>query len=231
MTPSHARLARRIIGFGALFSGVALLGAILASISLALALAFTATLFIVTLVALWGLSTGEPRARLGRTIAAGIITGIIATLVYDATKFVLSQLDPSPYNPFELMRVFGFLLLGDGPSAEAQRLVGTSFHLLNGTMFGLSYVLLFGRDGRTSTRWAIATGIGWGLFLETFQIVLYPGWAQTPGARIYFTEFATISALSHVFFGLTLGLLGRWLLTRWLADETVDADLEGGKTG
>lgn len=94
-------------------------------------------------------------------------------------------------------------------------------------MFGLSYVLLFGREGATSRRWAAVTGVGWGLFLETFQIVLYPGWVLAPASSIYFTEFASISALSHVFFGLTLGFLGRGLLWRWVPDD--EDGLDGGQ--
>ena len=155
-------------------------------------------------------------------IAAGVVTGVVATVVYDGTRFALSQLDPSPYNPFELLRVFGTLLLGDGVSADAQRIAGTGFHILNGTMFGLSYALLFGRGGDTTRRWAAGTGVGWGLFLETFQLVLYPSWLQIQ----FVSEFATISAFSHVFFGLTLGLVGRSSLRRWVPPE-IDEDEPG----
>lgn len=73
-------------------------------------------------------------------------------------------------------------------------------HLLNGTSFGVAYLFLFARDGRTSVRRALLTGVGWGLFLETFQLTLYPGWLDI---RLY-QEFATISALSHIVYGATL---------------------------
>jgi len=112
------------------------------------------------------------------------------------------------------------LLLGDNVPADTQRIAGTAFHLLNGTMFGLSYVLLFGRGGETTRRWAVTTGVAWGLFLETFQIVLYPSWLQIQ----FVSEFATISAFSHVFFGLTLGVVGRVLLQRWVPPEIDDED-------
>jgi hypothetical protein len=210
----------RVLGVACLFSGVALLGVILARVSLPLALGLTSCVFLVTLAAVWVMAGSHDRARLGRMIAAGVVTGIIATIVYDTTRLVLSQLDPSPYNPFELLRIFGALLLGDGVSAETQRIAGTSFHLLNGTMFGLSYVLLFGRAGQTTRRWATVTGVGWGLFLETFQIALYPSWLQIQ----FVSEFATIGAFSHVFFGLTLGLVGRTLLGRWVPAEANDDD-------
>lgn len=210
----------RILGLACLFSGVALLGVILARLSLPLTLGLTTCVFLVTLAAVWFLAGPGRRGRLGRLILAGIVTGIVATLVYDITRFVLSQLDPSPYNPFELLRIFGSLLLGDSVSAETQRVAGTAFHLLNGWMFGLSYVLLFGRGGDTTRRWALVTGVGWGLFLETFQIVLYPSWLQIQ----FVSEFATISAFSHVFFGLTLGVVGRVLLRRWVPPDAANDD-------
>ena len=55
----------------------------------------------------------------------------------------------------------------------------------------------------------------WGLFLETFQLTLYPGWLDI---RTY-SEFATISALSHVVYGATLGLLARAILPRLVGTE------------
>lgn len=100
-------LLPRVLAVAALFSGAALLGVILADASLPLSLAFTGSLFLATLLAVWLLAGGERRRRLGWVIASGIVTGLVATLIYDVTKFVLSQLDPSPYNPFELMRVSG----------------------------------------------------------------------------------------------------------------------------
>jgi hypothetical protein len=211
----------RALGVACLFSGVALLGVILARLALPLTLGLTTCVFLIALAGVWLLAGPGRRGRLGRMIAAGIVTGIVATIVYDVTRFVLSQLDPSPYNPFELVRVFGSLLLGDDVSAETQRIAGTAFHLLNGTMFGLSYVLLFGRGGETTRRWAVATGLGWGLFLEAFQIVLYPSWLQIQ----FVSEFATIGAFSHIFFGLTLGVVGRTLLRRWVPPEIDDDEV------
>jgi hypothetical protein len=210
----------RVLGIACLFSGVALLGVILARLSLPLTLGLTSCMFLLTLAGVWLLAGPDRRGRLGRMLLAGIVTGIVATIVYDITRYVLSQLDPSPYNPFELLRIFGALLLGDNVPADTQRIAGTAFHLLNGTMFGLSYVLLFGRGGDTTRRWAVVTGVAWGLFLETFQIVLYPSWLQIQ----FVSEFATISAFSHVFFGLTLGVAGRVLLRRWVPPEIDDGE-------
>jgi hypothetical protein len=89
---------------------------------------------------------------------------------------------------------------------------GTGLHLLNGTCFGIAYTLIVApRGGSTPTR-AAMYGIGWGIFLEMFQLMLYPGWLNVR----YYTEFATISALSHVVYGLTLAGAARNLLGRAL---------------
>ncbi|HEY8136159.1 MAG TPA: hypothetical protein VIF08_08985, partial [Candidatus Limnocylindrales bacterium] len=53
-----------------------------------------------------------------------------------------------------------------------------------------------------SRRRGIVTGVGWALLLETAQLVLYPGWLDIR----FLDEFRQISFLSHVVFGLTLGL-------------------------
>lgn len=211
---------RSILGIGALFSGVALLGVILARLSLPLTLALTASGFMLALAVALLIAEPDRRRTLLAIFAAGIVTGIAATLVYDVTRWTLSQLDPSPFNPFETGRIFGSLLIGVDAPRDQQYMSGFAYHFLNGTTFGLSYVLLFGRDGRTTLRWAALTGIGWGLFLEAFQFLLYPSWLNIT----FRNEFYTISALSHVFFGLTLGLVGRSLLRRWVAPEDDDLD-------
>lgn len=148
-------------------------------------------------------------------MAVGIAAGLVATIVYDATKTVLSQLDPSPYDPFEAIRLFGLLLVGSGAGPAAVAGAGTAFHFLNGTSFGLAYALLFGRDGRGSLRYALLSGMGWGLFLETFQLTLYPGWLDVR----FYEEFARISALSHVAYGGSLGILARFALRRTFPRE------------
>jgi hypothetical protein len=54
-----------------------------------------------------------------------------------------------------------------------------------------------------SRRRGLATGIAWGLFLESFQLAIYPGWLNIR----FLDEFRQISFLSHVVFGAVLGLL------------------------
>ena len=54
--------------------------------------------------------------------------------------------------------------------------------------------------------WDRDTGALWGLFLEAFQLTLYPDWL---GIR-FVDEFVRISALSHLAYGASLGLIARW---------------------
>lgn len=197
----------------ALFSGIALLVAILVGIALTLALAVTAAAAVATFALILRRLPVDQRRQLLRQVAAGITGGLGATLAYDFTRYLLSVVDPSIYNPFEAVRAFGVLFLGaEGTSAT---IVGTGFHLLNGTMFGVSYCLLAGRDGRTSVRRALATGIGWGLFLESLQLAIYPGWLKVN----FFAEFVAISAAGHVVYGTVLGLGCRSVLRRSLRSD------------
>lgn len=203
---------RRLIGLFALFSGIALLAHIIGGVSLALALAGTSAILVGGVaLALRGQDPVSRRWTL-RTAAVGTAVGLIATITYDVTKASLSTLDPSPYNPFEVLLVFGQLLLGTDHTDMGVTIAGAAFHFLNGTAFAVAYCFLFARDGRSTLRWALATGIGWGVFLEIFQLTLYPGWLDIR----FYEEFATISALSHVVYGATLGLLARTGLRRFV---------------
>lgn len=197
-----------VLGVGALFSGVALLGHIVAGLWLPLTLAVTVGLLLATVVLVW-LRLEAPQQAILRSMAArGVVIGLVATLLYDGSRTLLSQLDSSPYQPFEVLSVFGRALLGGGVSAEAALAAGLAFHFLNGVSFGLAYVFILGRQAVKSPTRALATGITWGLFLETFQLTLYPGWLNIAAYR----EFVTISFLGHVVYGATLGLMSRKLL-------------------
>lgn len=197
---------RLAVGIGALFSGAALLGNIIIGLPLPLTLGATATVVIVGAAILRRQATPAQWARMVRMVAIGAAAGFLATLVYDGAKFALSQADPTPYNPFEATRVFGQLLLGTDAPPVLIVVAGTAFHFLNGTMFGVAYTVLFARDGRTSVAYAGLTGAGWGLLLETFQLTLYPGWLSIG----FIDEFIRISALSHLAYGASLGLIARW---------------------
>jgi hypothetical protein len=199
--PSAA--VRPLLALLALFSGIALLVNIVARVSLRATLATAVSITALALgVVLWR-STGPDRRLIGRSIVIGAVAGFIATMAYDLSKAALSVLDPSPYNPFHAIRAFGKLLAGASAGERAIVASGAAFHLLNGTMFGVAYVFLFVRDGTISAGRALATGLAWGIFLELFQLTLYPGWLDI---RTY-EEFVTISALGHIVYGATLGTI------------------------
>jgi hypothetical protein len=192
-----------VAALAALANGAALLANIVIGFPLPILLAFTWAVAVVSVLAVT--STGDHAARrsLGRIIGLGAVAGIVATLVYDATKFGLSQLDPSPFNPFEVTRIFGTLLIGGSASPAAIQVAGWAFHLANGITFGIAFACHYARLGRDSLRIGIVGGVCWGLFLETFQLVLYPGWLNIR----YLAEFRQISFLAHVVFGLILGTI------------------------
>jgi hypothetical protein len=196
------------LGIGALFSGVALLGHIVAGFWLPLSLAVTVGLLVAAVALIWLRLDWPQRAILRSMAVRGVVIGLIATLLYDASRTLLSQLDSSVYQPFEVLSMFGRALLGGGVSSEAALAAGLAFHLLNGVSFGLAYVFILGRQAVSSPTRALATGITWGLFLETFQLTLYPGWLNIAAYR----EFVTISFLGHVVYGATLGIMARRLL-------------------
>jgi hypothetical protein len=192
----------------AMFTEVALLLNILGRISLRVSLAAGLALVAAGLALTVHRADGPERRRIARGIGYGALAGVLATMTYDLSKAGLSLLDPSPYNPFHVIRVFGALLAGRTASERAIVASGVAFHMVNGTLFGVAYTFIFARDGAISLRRAVATGVGWGCFLEVFQLTLYPGWLDIR----FYAEFATISALSHVVYGATLGTLVRTLL-------------------
>jgi Family of unknown function (DUF6789) len=191
-------LSLRLVGVGALFSGAALVVHILGGLSLGVLLLAFAALMVMSIAYIWRRASTSQRVLLARLAKVGMLSGVAATVAYDTAKFSLSQLDPSPYNPFEALRVFGMALMGATAPEVAIFSSGTAFHLLNGTMFGVAFAFLFRRH-------LVLTGIAWGMFLEVFQLTLYPGWLNIK----LLNEFTQISALSHLVYGATLGYLCR----------------------
>jgi hypothetical protein len=185
----------------ALSSGAALVGYLVAGLSLWVGL--------VVLVSGWSgllfstLRRGDPamRARLRRVAARGAAAGLAATGCYDASRWALTRLDAMSVNPFEAIPRFGALWLGTDSAETARVVSGTAFHLINGVAFGVAFALLLPPYG-------LLRGIAWGLGLELFQLALYPGWLDIRA----FSEFARVSALGHVVYGVVLGTLCRRLI-------------------
>jgi hypothetical protein len=213
-----------VIGLALLANGAALVLHILRGLPMAPLLA---ALWGAGLVAIaYALVRAHPavRAELRRTFVVGVAAGLAATIAYDVAKAGLSQLDPAPWNPFEATRAFGVALIGEGAPDAAHRALGWAFHLSNGATFGMSFTFLFGGLALRGAAWAAGLGAAWGLFLESFQLALYPGWLSIRAV----SEFQQVSFLSHLVFGVVLGaLILRWLPRRF---EAWELELPSGGT-
>lgn len=181
-----------------LASGAALVVHILSGVSLRLALAAAAAFLGGAGLLVWRRVDAEQQRWLIRLVKVGLVSGLLATLAYDLIRTVLSQLDTSPYDPFEALWAFGSAIAGPSASPTAVMAAGVAFHLFNGIAFGVAFCLLFRQGG-------VLRGMAWGAVLEVFQLTLYPGWLDI---RAY-QEFAQISAVSHLAYGATLGWAAR----------------------
>lgn len=209
-TLTRARVARLTVGVSFLASGAALLGTILLGLSLPLGLLLTVSVGAVAATLAVRSVSEMSRRRIDACVATGALTGVIGLVVYDSTKALLSFADPSPFDPFGATATFGALLIGTDAPGWALQTAGIAFHITNGIAFAVAYTTLFARFGATSRRRALLQGIAWGVFLESFQLTLYPGWLDI---RAY-AEFATISAGAHLLYGAVLGFGSRSLLRR-----------------
>ena len=198
-----------MVGTVFLFSGVALLTHILLSVSLPIGLAGTTLLGLVGSLHLWRKLEKFQRLVLRTHISIGIIAGIVATIVYDITKWGLSLIDPSSFDPFGAVPIFGALIAGQSAPEHWLMAAGIAYHVLNAVTFAVAYCILFGQRGTL-------TGVGWGVFLEAFQFTLYPGWLNIDA---FYAEFVTISALAHVAYGATLGYVCKRGLMRTSGDR------------
>jgi hypothetical protein len=204
------RWAFATIGLAAGFSGLAIMLTILSGIPLLIA---ESAMVLIPLIFVIVVVRRTPRPivlEIWRVVRAGLLAGFAATLVYDVTRTTLSILDPSPYNPFEAIRQFGLGLLPPGAPFALVMVAGYAIHFLNGSTFGVIYAVFAGRH-RSALRFTLLSGIGWGLTLEFIQSILYPGWL---GITTVLAEFLVISGIGHIFYGITLSLVVRWLLHR-----------------
>jgi hypothetical protein len=209
-----------VAGVASLANGAALVLHILGGIPLPVLLAVCWSIAACAVVGMGYVGGAAAREAAVLHVTVGLGAGIVATLAYDATKAVLAQLDPSPYNPFEVTRIFGTILIGASAPPAVITTVGWAFHLANGCTFAIAYSCFFARGGRISTWRAVATGVAWGLFLETFQLALYPGWLKVG----FLDEFRRISFAAHMVFGAGLG----WLVPAGLRHLRAGIGVSGG---
>lgn len=191
------QLRRRVLLIGLPFAGgAALVLHILADISLPLGIAGLAVLgagvaaFVLSRMGVAQRSAVYRRARIGAA------AGLIGTVAYDLARYGTVALFQMSFRPFHVISIFGELFIGTGHSEAATFAAGFLYHLSNGTFFGLAYTLVFRRP-----QWW--TGALWGIGLELSMVTLYPRWLAVQQMN----EFLEVSALGHVVYGATLGLV------------------------
>jgi hypothetical protein len=199
-----------------LASGIALIVSVLTGLPLWLTLGLLGTTAILLVSLRWLQSDEAARQCLWAQLLSGMVAGLAATAAYDASRFLLVYLGRLPLSPFETFGIFGQLIAGDGRPGWLTYGVGTAYHILNGTAFGIGYCFLLG--GR-NWKW----GVAWGLGLEAGMLALYPGWLQLDAVLV---EFTTMSFVGHLFYGAVLGLVSQRRLGLRL--EPTAADQPGG---
>ncbi len=148
------------------------------------------------------LSAPDSRREWVGRVLVGIPTGLLATAVYDGSRWLLVQVASMESSPFAALPLFGQALLSGMPDPTARLLAGLAFHLLNGVAFGVAYTVWFGRR-------PFWVGILFALGLEAFMLAIYPGWLDPRSVA----ELTQISLVGHLAYGTTLGLLAPALLT------------------
>lgn len=187
-----------------LFSGAALLVSIYFHISLGIALALVGILAGCAGIIIWKNIPVEQHHQLKRTLLVGCIAGFLATLAYDASRFLFVAFGQLQFSPFETFTVFGKLIIGQDLSLTLTKTIGTAYHLLNGTCFGIAYCIFF----RGKAWW---WGIIWALLLEAMMLTVYPGWLNI---QAILKEFVAVSVLGHVVYGSVLGILAQRFLKK-----------------
>ncbi|MBV1850192.1 hypothetical protein [Catellatospora tritici] len=216
MTANHnvPALRRRIFLIGLpMAGGAGLVVHILTDVSLPLAIGAFALLG----AAVFGfvLSRMDPAGRraLRRRAGVGLLAGLVGTLAYDAARYGVVALFDMSFKPFHVFHIFGELFIGPNHPDVLIFAVGTLYHISNGTFFGLAYTLVFKRP----SWW---TGALWGIGLELCMAFLYPTWLRIQ----MLNEFLEISALGHVVYGSTLGVVAAIGVRRLAARATAPAD-------
>lgn len=184
-----------------LATGAALVVHILAHVSLGLALLGAALIVGALGVFSWRNLTPEARTILARRALIGLLAGLLATLCYDGSRWLVVTVFHDTFWPFDVFPVFGYAIVGSDVTRSTAAIIGTVYHYANGLLFAVAYTILFGPRGW----WA---GILWALGLETLMLSLYPGWLH-PKA---FAEFVSVSFVGHIVYGAVLGIGSQQLL-------------------
>ena len=151
-------------------------------------------------IAAWARRRGD-RPSLAVAITAGVIGGVLGTILYDVSRVPFLAMG---YRLFAPISSYGVLMIDATHSNQLTETLGWFYNFANGTAFGVAYAMLgLGR------RWWWA--IPWALWLETMTVV-------TPYAAVYGLagkpDVIAIAYGAHVFYGAGLGFVceraGRW---------------------
>jgi hypothetical protein len=165
-------------------------------LGIALALLVTGTVAVLG----WRRLDADRRAVVRRRVRAGFLAGILATVAYDLTRFVVVTVFHLHVRPYAALPLFGQLLTGELPTTTTAWVVGIVYHGTNGICFAIAYAMLAAPRG-------VLTGIGFALVLEGFMLSFYPGWLHVQAIQ----EFFSMTILGHVAYGATLGVMARRL--------------------
>ena len=191
-----------------LASGAALVVYVLTHISLGLALLGAGVIVVAAGSFTWMRLTSPARVELLRRIKVGLLSGLLATIAYDVSRWVFVTFFHDTFAPFDVFPIFGHAIAGANLSPAAATTIGLLYHYTNGLMFAIAYAILFAPRGW----WA---GILWALGLEALMLTIYPGWLHPAP----FAEFVSVSVLGHVAYGSVLGSFSRWHLARQRHDN------------
>lgn len=196
--------------FAALFlaSGASLLVYVFAGVSLGLALVISAVLVASAVAFTWKRSSSEKRKFLVTRIKVGLLAGLVGTVAYDASRFLLIKITGIQFWPFDIFDIFGKAILGQSAHSFWVTPVGVAFHFTNGIMFAVSYTLLLGTRGPLY-------GILWALGLETLMVITYPRWLNIT----FIGEFLSVSIFGHFVYGTAIGYIAKKLLLRYSGKE------------
>lgn len=186
-----------------LATGIGLAAHIVARLSLIAGAALAAGMGAVAAYAVWSRTPELKRRTVRRRALVGVVAGALATVAYDASRLMTIRLFPLHVQPFVALPIFGRLLVGPNAPAGLATAAGVAYHAANGVGFGTAYVFLFRRLG-------VLTGLLWAGVLELLMLSLYPSWLNLQALD----EFAGVSIVGHVAYGLVLGWVARYGVQR-----------------
>jgi hypothetical protein len=195
--PPRARPAlrrRALLAALPMAGGAGLVLHILADISLPLAIVGLAVLGAGAWLLVLARLPAAARRTVRRRLAVGAVAGLAGTVAYDASRYGVVALLSMSFQPFHVFSLFGELFIGPDHPAALIFLVGSLYHLSNGTFFGVAYTLVV----RRPSWWS---GALWGIGLELCMASLYPSWLRVQ----MLAEFLEVSAIGHVVYGSVLG--------------------------